>query len=57
MRDQRDEPSFPREAIRAGVEKGQVVARLTIDEKGNVTDVDIVGASRRASSTASSATR
>ena len=37
-----DEPSYPREAIRAGVQKGRVVARLSIDEKGNVTDVNIV---------------
>ena len=36
-----DEPSYPREAIRAGVAKGRVVARLQIDEKGNVTDVNI----------------
>ncbi len=36
-----DDPSYPREAIRAGVAKGRVVARLQIDEKGNVTDVNI----------------
>ena len=36
-----DDPSYPREAIRAGVSKGRVVARLQIDEKGNVTDVNI----------------
>ncbi|MEO8509367.1 MAG: energy transducer TonB, partial [Betaproteobacteria bacterium] len=30
-----DAPSYPREAIRAGVSKGRVVARLQIDEKGN----------------------
>ena len=35
-----DDPDYPREAIKAGVEKGRVVARLQIDEKGNVTDVD-----------------
>jgi periplasmic protein TonB len=38
------EPIFPKEAIRAGVEKGRVVARLFIDEKGLVTEVRIVEA-------------
>ncbi len=38
----RDSPTFPREAIRAHIEKGRVNAVLTIDEKGNVTDVRIV---------------
>ena len=33
---------YPRAAIRAGVEKGKVVAQLKIDEKGNVYDVVIV---------------
>lgn len=37
-----DDPTYPREAIRAGVQKGRVVARLQIDEKGNVTEVNIV---------------
>jgi protein TonB len=41
----RDPPSFPREAIRAHVEKGHVDAVLTIDEKGNVSDVQIVTSS------------
>jgi protein TonB len=36
-----DDPTYPREAIRAGVAKGRVVARLQIDEKGNVTEVNI----------------
>lgn len=36
-----EDPSYPRDAIRAGVQKGRVVARLQIDEKGNVTDVNI----------------
>ncbi|MFO1317806.1 MAG: TonB family protein [Burkholderiales bacterium] len=36
-----EDPSYPREAIRAGVAKGRVVARLQIDEKGNVTEVNI----------------
>jgi protein TonB len=39
-----EKPSFPREAIRAGVEKGQVIAVLTIDDKGNVSNIDIVSA-------------
>jgi protein TonB len=38
----RDTPTFPREAIKAHVEKGRVNAVLTIDEKGNVVDVRIV---------------
>jgi protein TonB len=39
-----DDLVYPRAAIRAGVEKGRVVARVTIDEKGNVTEVIIVSA-------------
>jgi protein TonB len=38
------DPIYPREAIRAGVAKGKVVARLFIDEKGLVTEVRIVEA-------------
>ena len=38
------DPSYPREAIRAGVAKGRVVARLQIDEGGNVTSVNITSA-------------
>jgi len=37
-----DDPTYPREAIRAGVAKGRVLARVNIDEKGNVTEVIIV---------------
>ena len=33
---------YPRAALRAGIEKGQVIARVLIDEKGNVTDVVIL---------------
>ncbi len=33
---------YPRAAQRAGIDKGRVVARLMIDEKGNVTEVVIV---------------
>lgn len=36
------DPEFPRNAIREGIEKGRVLARVKIDEKGNVTDVMIV---------------
>ena len=39
-----DYPEFPKAAIKSGIEKGSVVARLAIDEKGNVTDVTIVSA-------------
>ena len=37
----RDTPTFPREAMKARIEKGRVDAVLTIDEKGNVVDVQI----------------
>jgi protein TonB len=37
-----DPPTYPREAIKAGVDHGHVLARLDIDEKGLVTDVRIV---------------
>jgi periplasmic protein TonB len=39
-----DDPTYPREAIKAQVAKGRVVARLQIDEKGNVTEVNIISA-------------
>jgi periplasmic protein TonB len=38
----RPEMEYPREALRKGIYSGKVVARLSIDEKGNVTDVKIV---------------
>ncbi|MGH8798791.1 MAG: TonB family protein [Casimicrobiaceae bacterium] len=38
----RVEPVYPREAIRAQVAKGRVVARLDVDEKGLVTAVHII---------------
>jgi protein TonB len=41
-------PSFPREAMAAGLASGNVKARLTIDAKGSVSSVDIVEASHRA---------
>jgi protein TonB len=37
-----EKPTFPREAIRANVQRGKVNAILTIDEKGNVAEVRIV---------------
>jgi protein TonB len=40
----REDPVFPRAAIRAGIDHGTVVARLTIDGKGNVTEVKIMSA-------------
>ena len=39
-----DDLVYPRAAIRAGIEKGRVLARVMIDEKGHVTDVIIVSA-------------
>jgi protein TonB len=37
-------PVYPRPAILARVEKGRVLARVNIDEKGRVTEVTIVSA-------------
>jgi len=39
-----DAPEYPKNAIKSGIEKGRVVARVMIDEKGNVYDVVIVSA-------------
>jgi protein TonB len=39
-----DDPVYPRSAIKAGVERGTVLARVLVDEKGNVYDVIIVKA-------------
>ncbi len=39
-----DDPVYPRAAIKAGISKGKVIARVMIDEKGNVTEVIIVSA-------------
>ena len=41
---EREDPVDPRAAIRAGVEKGRVLAREMIDERGHVTEVIIVSA-------------
>ena len=39
-----DNPDYPKSAIKEGISKGRVVARLNIDEKGNVTEVTIFSA-------------
>ncbi len=39
-----DYPTYPPAAIRARIEKGRVLARVMIDEKGDVTEVIIVSA-------------
>ncbi len=55
---EKEDVTYPREAIRASIEKGMVMARLHIDEKGNVTDVEIMSAgSAAACSTARSSAR
>jgi len=43
----RVDPDFPREAIQAGVDKGSVKARMTLDETGNVTRVEVIEANPR----------
>ncbi len=43
----RVEPEYPREAIRANITQGRVVARLQVNEKGLVTEVTIVDANPR----------
>ena len=43
----RVEPDFPGEAYRAGIDQGIVRARMTLDNAGNVTKVDIVEAQPR----------
>ena len=37
----REGPVYPRDAIKKGIDKGRVIARVMIDEKGNVTEVII----------------
>ena len=39
-----DNPEYPKAAMREGINKGRVVARMNIDEKGNVTEVTIFSA-------------
>jgi protein TonB len=43
----RVDPEFPREAVQAGAEKGNVKARMTLDGNGNVTRVEVVEANPR----------
>ncbi|MGE5615773.1 MAG: TonB family protein [Bacillota bacterium] len=38
------DPEFPSEAARAGAVRGKVVARMTLDASGKVTNVEIVDA-------------
>jgi len=41
------DPEFPREAVVAGIEKGVVKARMTIDGSGEVTRVEVLEANPR----------
>jgi len=41
------DPDFPREAAAAGVEQGQVKARMTLDAAGSVTRVEVIEANPR----------
>src|SRR3954447_3585798 len=41
------QPEFPKEAVQAGVEKGHVKARMTLDATGEVSRVEIVEANPR----------
>ena len=43
----RVEPEFPREAIQAGADVGRVKARMTVDDTGEVTRVEIIQANPR----------
>lgn len=43
----RVEPEFPAEAARGGIENGRVVARMTLDGAGHVTNVEILEAQPR----------
>jgi len=43
----RVDPDFPREAVQAGVDKGTVKARMTLDETGNVTRVEVIESNPR----------
>ena len=39
-----EDPTYPRSAIKANIDRGQVIARVYVDEAGNVTEVVIVSA-------------
>lgn len=43
----RVDPDFPREAVQAGVDQGTVKARMTLDETGSVTRVEVIEANPR----------
>jgi protein TonB len=43
----RVDPDFPREAVVAGVDQGNVRARMTLDASGNVTRVEVLDANPR----------
>ena len=43
----RIEPEFPREALKAGADKGHVKARMTVDGAGEVVRVEILEAEPR----------
>ncbi len=43
----RVDPDFPREAVQSGVDKGNVKARMTLDETGAVTRVEVLEATPR----------
>ena len=41
------DPEFPREAVQAGIDKGVVKARMTVDGTGEVTRVEVLEAQPR----------
>src|SRR3954463_13756180 len=41
------QPEFPKEAVQAGIDRGHVKARMTLDASGEVSRVEIVDASPR----------
>ena len=41
------QPEFPKEAVQAGVEKGRVKARMTLESSGEVSRVEILEANPR----------
>ena len=41
------QPEFPKEAVQAGIDRGHVKARMTLDASGEVSRVEIVDANPR----------
>ena len=41
------QPEFPKEAVQAGIDKGHVKARMTLDATGEVSRVEIIEANPR----------